>query len=225
MRRHRGLARPAPIRLCMCACDAATCIDQAKRAFRRMLVAVPARIATAVKAEWRDAVDEATKLEAIETVERLGGVARRLWPQIRRSGVRPYAHPTAYPPRYWAERAVEAAIYMDGDEGVRQLIRDMEVSVAELQGSMARRTGDERRQNYAEWEQWSANDPLPHSAGPARRQARSLLRSGLPYPYVLWLVTTSCVAGHPPFHGRSRRPEEKLSRPEAHNLKRGVDAA
>ena len=170
-------------------------------------------------------MDEATKLVAIETVERLGSVARRLWPQIRRSGARPYAHPTGYPPHYLAERAVEAALYTGGDKGVRELIRDMKLNVAELQGSMARRTGEGRRQNPAEWEQWNANDPLPAAAGPARRQARSLFQLGRPYEYVLWLVATSFLAGHPPFHDGSRRPEEKLSRREAHKLQLRVDAA
>ena len=126
-------------------------------------------------------MDEATKLEAIEAVERLGGVARRLWPHIRRRS-KPYARPTGYSSHYWAERAVEGALYTGGDEGVRELIRDMELNVAELQGSVARRTGDGRRQNHSEWQQWIDGDPLPSEVGPGRRQARSLLRSDLPYP-------------------------------------------
>ena len=90
---------------------------------------------------------------------------------------------------------------------------------------MSRRTGEGRRQNSAEWEEWNAHDPLPRAVGPAHRQARDLLRLGGPYEFALWVVATSFLAGHPPFHDGSRRHDEKLTAGEAHKLKQAIDAA
>ena len=57
-------------------------------------------------------MNEMTKKQAIKKVEQLDGKSRDLWRHIRRRGPKPTRHPTGYPPRYWAERAVAAAIYM-----------------------------------------------------------------------------------------------------------------
>lgn len=182
-------------------------------------MANPGRFATVVEDQWRSSWKRPLSGRAIEKVEQLNSEWQRLQPYVRRKGLKP-TNPLVGNPRSCAERLVNDALAWGGDDRLTSFISGLERTVNELRGSVARRTGDGRRQNPAQWWEWRNENPMPHTSGPVHAYARGLILSGEPYALVLWVVASSYVASHSPFHQQGRQPAEKLDFRQAHNLKR-----
>ena len=169
-------------------------------------------------------MDDTAKKRAIAKIEQLNSEREHLQASVRRQRPKPTR---ALVGDSWsrAERLVNDVMAWGGDDRLTSFIDGLERTVKELRGSVARRTGDGRRQNHAQWEDWWQEKPMPHASGPVHAYARGLILSGEPYAFVLWVVASAYVAGHPPFDPQGRDPAEKLDRRHAHNLKRRVTAA